>query len=166
MEGSNPAISAIYKVYEKSGTNGNFNYFLFFIYRLKLTAKRLNMALTLDERVEIALLSGRQGWCMLLKSEIFVALGRELQTYAAVDTNMLSKIRTNVVKRLRKCVVSGRTYRAYNVNNKFPLVPDFSDTSVLCNQQSADQRRSPKLKDSGCDNLLPVGLAHMGTEQR
>jgi hypothetical protein len=38
------------------------------------------MALTLNERVEIVLLSGRQGWCMLLKYEIFVTLGRELQT--------------------------------------------------------------------------------------
>jgi hypothetical protein len=38
------------------------------------------MALTLDERVETMLLSGRQGWCMLLKLEIFVTLGRELQT--------------------------------------------------------------------------------------
>jgi hypothetical protein len=38
------------------------------------------MALTSDERVEIVLLSGRQGWCMLLKSEIFVTLDRELQT--------------------------------------------------------------------------------------
>jgi hypothetical protein len=45
-----------------------------------LKVKRLKMALTLDEGVEIVLLSGRQGWCMLLKSEIFVALGRELQT--------------------------------------------------------------------------------------
>jgi hypothetical protein len=40
--------------------------------------KRLKMALTLDERVEIVLLSGRQVCCMLLKSEIFVTLGREL----------------------------------------------------------------------------------------
>jgi hypothetical protein len=54
--------------------------FLVFIYRLKLTVKRLKMALTSDERVEIVLLSGDQGWCMLLTSEIFVALGRELQT--------------------------------------------------------------------------------------
>jgi hypothetical protein len=38
------------------------------------------MALTLDESVEIVLLSGRQGWRVLLKSEIFVTLGRELQT--------------------------------------------------------------------------------------
>jgi hypothetical protein len=38
------------------------------------------MTLTLNERVEIVLLSGRQGWCMLLISEIFVALNRELQT--------------------------------------------------------------------------------------
>jgi hypothetical protein len=35
---------------------------LSFIYRLKLKAKRLKMALTLDERVEIVLLSGRQRW--------------------------------------------------------------------------------------------------------
>jgi hypothetical protein len=54
--------------------------FLIFIYRLKLNIKRLKMALTLDERVEIVLLSGRQGWCMMLKSEIFVTLRRELQT--------------------------------------------------------------------------------------
>jgi hypothetical protein len=36
--------------------------FLIFIYRLKLKVKMLKMALTLDERVEIVLLSGRQGW--------------------------------------------------------------------------------------------------------
>jgi hypothetical protein len=36
--------------------------FIIFIYTLKLNIKRLNMALTLDERVEIMLLSGRQGW--------------------------------------------------------------------------------------------------------
>jgi hypothetical protein len=54
--------------------------FLNFIYRLKLKVKRLKMALTLDERVEIVLLSGRQGWYVLLKSEIFVTLCRELQT--------------------------------------------------------------------------------------
>jgi transposase len=35
---------------------------IIFIYRLKLKVKRLEMALTLDERVEIVLLSGRQGW--------------------------------------------------------------------------------------------------------
>jgi hypothetical protein len=36
--------------------------FLIFIYRLKLKVKRLKMALTLDERVEIVLVSGSQGW--------------------------------------------------------------------------------------------------------
>jgi hypothetical protein len=41
---------------------------LIFIYRLKLKIERLKMALTLDERVEIVFLRGRQGWCMLLKS--------------------------------------------------------------------------------------------------
>jgi hypothetical protein len=35
--------------------------FLIFIYRLKLKVKRLKMELTLDERVEIVLLSGHQG---------------------------------------------------------------------------------------------------------
>jgi hypothetical protein len=54
--------------------------FLIFIYRLKLKDKRLKTALKLDEMVEIVLLSGRQGWCMLIKSDIFVTLGRELQT--------------------------------------------------------------------------------------
>jgi hypothetical protein len=54
--------------------------FLVFIYRLKLKVRRLKMALKFDETVEIVLLSGRQGWCMLLKSEIFVTLGRELHT--------------------------------------------------------------------------------------
>jgi hypothetical protein len=47
---------------EKFGTNGILIIFLTFIYRLKLKVKRLKMALTLYERVEIVLLSGRQGW--------------------------------------------------------------------------------------------------------
>jgi hypothetical protein len=68
------------QVSEKSEINGNCNYFFIFICRLKLTVKRLKMTLTLDERVEIVLLRGRQRWCMLLKSDIFVTLGRELQT--------------------------------------------------------------------------------------
>jgi hypothetical protein len=49
-------------VSEKSETNWKFNFFRIFIYRLKLKVKRLRMALTLDERVEIVLISGRQGW--------------------------------------------------------------------------------------------------------
>jgi hypothetical protein len=53
---------------------------IIFIFRLKLKFKRLKMALPLDERVEIVLFGGRQGWCVLLKSEIVVALGRDLQT--------------------------------------------------------------------------------------
>jgi hypothetical protein len=52
--------------------------FLIFIYRLKLKVRRLKMALTLDESVEILLLSGRQGCRMLLNAEIFVTSGREL----------------------------------------------------------------------------------------
>jgi hypothetical protein len=62
--------------------------FLIFIYRLKLKVKRLKMALTLDERVEIVLLGGRQGWCMLLKSESFVNLGRELHTVVLLSISI------------------------------------------------------------------------------
>jgi hypothetical protein len=46
------------------------------------------MALTLDERVGKVLLSGRQGWCMLLKSEIFVTLGGELQTVVLLSISI------------------------------------------------------------------------------
>jgi hypothetical protein len=41
---------------------GSLIIFLIFIYMLKLKVKRLKMALTLDERVEIVRLSDRQGW--------------------------------------------------------------------------------------------------------
>jgi hypothetical protein len=40
--------------------------FLILIYRLLSKVKRLKVALTLDEREEIVLLSGRQEWCMLM----------------------------------------------------------------------------------------------------
>jgi hypothetical protein len=46
------------RVSEKSENNWNFNYFSYFYLQVKV--KRPNMALTLDERVEIVLLSGRQ----------------------------------------------------------------------------------------------------------
>jgi hypothetical protein len=86
------AANYIYNIYiqdaRKFWNHGNFNYFPFFIYRLKLKAKGLKMALTLDERVEIVLLSGRPGWCMLLKSEIFVTLGRELQTLVLLSISI------------------------------------------------------------------------------
>jgi hypothetical protein len=62
--------------------------FLIFIYRLKLKVKRLKIALTSDEKVEIVLLSGRQGWCRLLKSEIFYTLGRELQTVVLLSISV------------------------------------------------------------------------------
>jgi hypothetical protein len=54
--------------------------FLIFIYRLKLEVKRLKMALTLDERVEIVLLSGRQGWTKRQVADEFNARYPELQT--------------------------------------------------------------------------------------
>jgi hypothetical protein len=47
--------------------------FLIFIYKVQLTVKRLNMALTLDERVEIVLLSGRQGWAQRQVADEFNA---------------------------------------------------------------------------------------------
>jgi hypothetical protein len=66
---------------------------LIFIYRLKLKVKRLKMALTLDERVEIVLLSGRQRQV----ADEFNARHPERNpiTHSAVG---------NMVKRLRKCV--------------------------------------------------------------
>jgi hypothetical protein len=52
--------------------------FLIFIYRLKL--KKLKLALTLDERVEIVLLSGHQGWTQRQVADEFNARHPELQT--------------------------------------------------------------------------------------
>jgi hypothetical protein len=54
--------------------------FLIFIYRLKLKVKRLKMTLTLDERVEIVLLSGRQGWTQRQVADEFNTRHPELQT--------------------------------------------------------------------------------------
>jgi hypothetical protein len=54
--------------------------FLIFIYRLKLKVKRLKMALTLDERVEIVLLRGRQGWTQRQVADMFNGRHPELQT--------------------------------------------------------------------------------------
>jgi hypothetical protein len=54
--------------------------FLIFIYVLQLKVKRLKMALTLDERVEIVLLSGRQGWTQREVADEFNAGHPKLQT--------------------------------------------------------------------------------------
>jgi hypothetical protein len=54
--------------------------FLIFIYGLKLNVKRLKLALTLDERVETVLLSGRQGWTQRQVADEFNARHPELQT--------------------------------------------------------------------------------------
>jgi hypothetical protein len=54
--------------------------FLIFIYMLKLKVKRLKMILTLDERVEIVFLSGRQGWTQRQVADEFNAGHSELQT--------------------------------------------------------------------------------------
>jgi hypothetical protein len=59
---------------------------LIFIYRLTLKIKGLKMALTLDERVEIVLLSDRQGWTHGQVADQFNArhLGRNPITNSAV----------------------------------------------------------------------------------
>jgi hypothetical protein len=57
-------------VSEKSGTNGNFNCLLIFIYRLKLKVKSPKMPLKLDERVEIVRDGPRGKWRMSLMSDI------------------------------------------------------------------------------------------------
>jgi hypothetical protein len=51
--------------------------FLIVIYRLKLKVKRLEMALTLDERVVIVLLNGRQGWTQRQVADEFNARHHE-----------------------------------------------------------------------------------------
>jgi hypothetical protein len=76
-----------------------------FIYRLKLKVKRLKMALTLDERVKTAF------WGFL-KAQVYAVKIQDLRHLrqriadccATVDPNMLSKICTNIVEELRKCV--------------------------------------------------------------
>jgi transposase len=64
--------------------------FLIFIYRLNLNVKRLEMALTLDERVEIVLLSGRQGWTQRQVADEFNARHPERNpiTHSAVGKLM------------------------------------------------------------------------------
>jgi hypothetical protein len=54
--------------------------FIIFIYKLKLKVKKLKIALTLDERVEIVLLSGHQGWIQRQVTVEFNAGHPELQT--------------------------------------------------------------------------------------
>jgi hypothetical protein len=76
---------------EKSGTNGNFIIFLIFIYRLKLKVKMLKMALTLDERVEIVLLSGRQGWTQRQVADEFNARHSELQTVVLLQSQYVEQ---------------------------------------------------------------------------
>jgi hypothetical protein len=53
--------------------------FLIFIYGLKLKVRRLKMSLTLDERVEIVLLSGSQGWAQRQVADEFNARHPELE---------------------------------------------------------------------------------------
>jgi hypothetical protein len=71
---------------EKSGTNGNCNYLSYFYLQVKLKVKRLKMALTFDERVEIVLLSGRQGWTQRQVADEFNACIKDC--CATVDPNV------------------------------------------------------------------------------
>jgi hypothetical protein len=80
-----------YKMPEKSGTNGVSNYFLIFIYRLTLNVNRLKMALTLEERVDIVLLSGRQGWYVVKIPDLRHLRQRITDCCATLDPNMLRK---------------------------------------------------------------------------
>jgi hypothetical protein len=102
---------------EKYGTNENLNIFLIFIYRLKLKVKRLKMALTLDDKVEIVLLSGRQGWT---QRQVAVSLMPDILNY-----RLLCYCRSQYVEQNpHKHGKAAEKMRGI----KFPLVPDFSDT--------------------------------------
>jgi hypothetical protein len=73
--------------------------FQFFCFYLQVKVKGAKMALTLDERVAPV---------YAVKIRDLRRLRQAIAEYcASVDPNMLSKIGTNMVKRLRKCVVSG-----------------------------------------------------------
>jgi hypothetical protein len=61
---------------------------IFFIYRLMLTAKMLKMALTLDERVVIVVLTGRQGWTQRQVADEFNARHPELQKVVLLSIPM------------------------------------------------------------------------------
>jgi hypothetical protein len=71
--------------------------FIIFIYTLKLNVRRLKLALTLDQRVEIVLLSGRQGLTHRKVADEFNARHPERIpiTHSAVG---------KLLKRRRKCV--------------------------------------------------------------
>jgi transcriptional regulator len=64
------------------------------------------MALTLDERVEIVLLIGRQGWTQRQVADEFNARHPERNpiTHKAVGKLVKKFKETSMVKRLRKCV--------------------------------------------------------------
>jgi IS30 family transposase len=55
---------------------------------LKLKVKRLKMALTLDERVEIVLLSGRQEWTQRQVADGLNARHPELQTVVLLSISI------------------------------------------------------------------------------
>jgi hypothetical protein len=62
---------------------------LIFLYRLKLKVKRLQIALTLDERVEIVLHNGRQGWAQRQVADKVNARYPELHTIMLLSIPIL-----------------------------------------------------------------------------
>jgi hypothetical protein len=74
---------------------------LIFIYRLKLEFKRLKVTLTLDERVEIVLRSGRQGWTQRQVAVEFNARHRERNTVTHSAVGKHGKAAEKM------CIVSG-----------------------------------------------------------
>jgi hypothetical protein len=109
--------------------------FLICIYTLRLMVKRLEIALTLLERVEIVLLSGRQGWAQRQVADEFNARHPERNptTHSAVGKLMKKFKETGSV--IDKPQV-GRPSLSEDIQNwsdckiscPFPLVPNFLET--------------------------------------
>jgi hypothetical protein len=78
---------------------------LFSYFYLQVKVKRLKITSILNERVAIVLVSGCQGWSQRQVADEFNARPPERNqiTLSAVG-KVAKKIRTNMAKRLRKCV--------------------------------------------------------------
>jgi hypothetical protein len=99
-------FSKFYRLSEKSGTNGNFNYFSYFYLQVKVKGWKAKNCINIGWK------GGDFAFKGFLKAQVYAVKFRDLRRLrqritdccATVDSNMLSKIRTNTVKRLRKCV--------------------------------------------------------------
>jgi hypothetical protein len=108
---------------------------LIFTYRLKLKVKRLKMALTLDERVEIVLLSGREGWTQRQVADEFNARHPERNpiTQSAVE-KLVKKFKETGscvdkprVGRPSFCMRRHSNWSDCHISCQFPRVPEISD---------------------------------------